>query len=81
MVAIRPLNRLEEVMRELLQTPLVEKAKLTGTDIEVEIKGDEKASAAILTGLIQKGFDIVEFKQRRADLETVFMNITKGEVQ
>jgi len=35
----------------------------------------------LLVGLIQYGFRVLEFRQRRAGLEEIFMNVTKGEVQ
>ena len=34
-----------------------------------------------VASLVQDGFRVLEFRQQRADLEEVFMNITKGEVQ
>ena len=34
------------------------------------------------TGLeVQRGHRIIEFKQQRANLEEIFMNVTKGAVQ
>ncbi len=43
--------------------------------------GDESAACDILTQLIARGFKIVEFRQTRANLENLFMTITKGGVQ
>lgn len=78
---IRPLDRHDELIRELIQMPNVIGAKITGDDIEFEIDGSEKVAGEILGSVVKKGFCIVEFRPKRADLETVFMNVTKGEVQ
>jgi hypothetical protein len=49
--------------------------------IEVEVNGGESACCDLLAGLVQASFRVVEFRQRRAGLEEVFMNVTTGEVQ
>lgn len=79
---IRLLNNHEEVCRHLLETPGVERAiVLTDNSLEVEVNGTEETCCDLLAGLVQKNFRVLEFRQRRADLEEVFMNVTKGEVQ
>lgn len=78
---IRPAEKHQELLRDLLQTPLVESANLLGEEIELELTGSERDCAELLSSLVKKEYLIVEFRQRRADLETVFMNVTKGEVQ
>jgi ABC-2 type transport system ATP-binding protein len=81
-VHIRALDRHEELCARLLQTPHVEEAKLLiDQTIETEINGSEEACCELLAELVRAGFRVVEFKQRRAGLEQVFMNVTKGEVQ
>jgi ABC-2 type transport system ATP-binding protein len=81
-VHIRLLNDHEEVHRYLLETPGVEKASvLLDRSLEVEVNGTEEACCDLLAGLVQRNFRVLEFRQRRADLEEVFMNVTRGEVQ
>jgi ABC-2 type transport system ATP-binding protein len=80
-VSIRPTSRLDEVYKELLQMPFVEEARLLGNEVEATVAGTEEACGQILALLVQKGFSIAEFKHHRADLEEIFMRITKGEVQ
>lgn len=81
-VVIRTLERPEELQKQLLQTPNVEKASLlVDASIEVVINGTEVTCCDLLADLVHLGFRIVEFRQRRADLEQIFMNVTKGEVQ
>src|SRR5262245_13264516 len=80
-VSIRVLNRQEELYRELLETPGVERVNLMGEEVAAEINGDEEACCALLASLVGHGHHIVEFKQQRANLEEIFMTVTKGVVQ
>jgi ABC-2 type transport system ATP-binding protein len=81
-VHIRLLARHEEAYKHLLQTPNIEKATLlVDNTIEAEVIGAEETCCDLLVGMIQVGFRILEFRQRRAGLEEIFMNVTKGEVQ
>ncbi len=80
-VRIRPAERLEELHKELLQMPRVENARLVGNEVEAEVDGPEAACGELLTALIQRGYQIAEFKRQQADLEEIFMKITKGDVQ
>lgn len=80
-VTMRTLDRLDELHKELLQTPNIEEARLVGNEIEVEISGNEEMAALLLTHLVQRGHRLVEFRQQRANLEELFMSVTRGEVQ
>ncbi len=80
-VTIRPLDRVEDLYKELLQTANVEDVRLVGPEVEAHISGDEDACCDILETILHKGFRILEFKQRQTHLEEIFMNITEGKVQ
>ncbi|MDX2030901.1 MAG: ABC transporter ATP-binding protein [Blastocatellia bacterium] len=80
-VLIRVLDRPERLHRELLETPGIERASFAGNEIAAEVTGGDEACAALLAALIGRGHPIIEFKQQRANLEEVFMNVTKGAVQ
>jgi ABC-2 type transport system ATP-binding protein len=80
-ILVRPLERQEELYRELLQTHNVQAARLVGADIAVDVNGSDEVCADILSALVGRGFRLIEFKQDRANLEDIFMNITRGEVQ
>jgi ABC-2 type transport system ATP-binding protein len=69
------------LLKELLQTPHVGNAREVANEIHFELTGDESAVCDILGGLIAKKFKIIEFRQTRANLEDIFMNVTKGGVQ
>jgi ABC-2 type transport system ATP-binding protein len=74
-------HRNPQLLKELLQTPLVEKARDVSNEIHFEVAGDEAAACDVLNGLVAKNFKIIEFRQTKANLEDIFMNVTKGGVQ
>ncbi|HEX3857125.1 MAG TPA: ABC transporter ATP-binding protein [Verrucomicrobiae bacterium] len=81
-VAIRLLDgQGAQLLKELLQTPFVGNARDVANEIHFELTGDESAACDILGGLIAKKFKIIEFRQTKANLEDIFMNVTKGGVQ
>ena len=81
LLTIRTLNDLGELHRHLLELPQVQAARMDGSAVEAAIDGDDDACAAVLAELIKRGVPVVEFTHRRADLEELFMTVTKGEVQ
>src|SRR5215813_10662780 len=80
-VLIRVLGDREELYRELLQTPGVEAARLNGDEVMAEVNGDDEALCALLATLVGRGHRVIEFRQQRANLEEIFMSVTKGVVQ
>ena len=80
-VAIRSLNRQDEMYKALLIMPSVAAVNQLGDEIEVKVSGTEDTCSELLGILIKSGYRIVEFKQRGSDLESVFMNVTTGVVQ
>ncbi len=80
-MVIRPTSRAEELYKTLLQMPHVKSARLDGSNIECDVIGDEETCCDLLAEMLRQGYRIAEFRQRKADLEQVFMQITRGEVQ
>ena len=80
-VVIRPLNRQDELYKAMLIMPSVASVNRLGDEIEARISGADESCCDLLENLIQSGYRIIEFKQRGSDLESVFMNVTKGVVQ
>jgi ABC-2 type transport system ATP-binding protein len=80
-VLIRPLNRQDDLYKVLLLIPNVTAVNQLENEIEVKITGSEETCSDLLENLIRDGYRIVEFKQQGSDLESVFMNVTKGQVQ
>ncbi|MBN2684811.1 MAG: ABC transporter ATP-binding protein [Pontiellaceae bacterium] len=80
-LAIRPLENLDLVRRELQQIPIIESLHEEAGELIVSVDGTERDGADILATLIQKGCRLTEFRQESVDLEDIFMSITKGDVQ
>ncbi len=70
-----------QLIKELLQMPFVENARDVANEIHFEMTGDESAACDILGRLVAGGYKVTEFRQTKANLEDIFMNITKGGVQ
>lgn len=79
-VFIRALCPEKELQAQLLQIPGVSQVRLLGKGVEADIEGTEKDSSVVLSALIRNGVEVVEYKQLKAGLEDIFMNITKGEL-
>jgi ABC-2 type transport system ATP-binding protein len=80
-VIIRPLDEPEGLYKHVLLLPNIEAARLVDHSVEVDLAGPEEGCWELLAGLVRNGYRIVEFRQQRADLEQLFMNVTRGEVQ
>jgi ABC-2 type transport system ATP-binding protein len=80
-VIIRTLGQLDELHKHLLVQPGVEEVKGLDQAVEATVAGDEEDCCRLLAGLVGAGYRIVEFRPRRADLEQIFMNVTRGDVQ
>jgi ABC-2 type transport system ATP-binding protein len=81
-VILRPLERVEELLKTLLQTPGVEDARIDDGAVEADLAdGSDEACCALLESVIGAGFRILEYRPRRADLEQIFLDVTRGDVQ
>ncbi len=80
-VLVRPLNRQDDLYKSLLLMPNVAAVHRLENEIEVKITGSEETCSDLLANLIRDGYRIVEFRQHGSDLESVFMDVTKGEVR
>ncbi|MBB6428837.1 ABC transporter ATP-binding protein [Algisphaera agarilytica] len=80
-VAIRTKDRNEELYKTMLEMPYVKQAKQAGPYVEAEVAGDEDQACELLAELLRREYRIIEFKQVETDLEQLFMDVTKGDVQ
>jgi len=79
-VVIRSLGPVEQLHKHLLLQPDVEAVRLIDQAVEVDVAGSDETCCDLLGRLIHDGYRILEFRPRRADLEQIFMNVTRGEV-
>jgi ABC-2 type transport system ATP-binding protein len=80
-VTVRPLGRLDELHRYLLLRPGVEEVRATEEALEVDYAGGDEEACDLLSAMIKDGYRIVEFHPKQADLEQIFMTVTRGDVQ
>lgn len=80
-VIIRPLGEVGRLHTAVLQIPGVESATINMNVVEVDLAGGDEQCGELLHALISQGFRIAEFRQQRDNLEKIFMDVTKGEVQ
>ncbi|MBF0545510.1 MAG: ABC transporter ATP-binding protein [Candidatus Riflebacteria bacterium] len=80
-IIIRARGKEKELITWVLQLPFVEQAFQIGEEIEIDVVGEDEILISLLSQLVKEEFPISEFRKLRTDLETVFMNLTKGEVQ
>jgi ABC-2 type transport system ATP-binding protein len=80
-VVVRVLSELEDLHRHLLVQPGIEEVRLMDGELEVDVAGDEENCCRLLADLVGKGYRVLEFRPRRADLEQIFMTVTRGDVQ
>jgi len=80
-VHIRCLEKPEELATALMQSPLVRESRVLGPVIEADVIGGDDNCSELLRYLVDRQLRIVEFHQHQADLEDVFMTVTKGQVQ
>ncbi len=78
---IRPIDEMDGLCKYLLLQPEVINPVVAGKNVEIEFEGSDEEAFAFLQRLLQQNFKIVEFRFRQQNLESIFMNITKGEVQ
>jgi ABC-2 type transport system ATP-binding protein len=80
-VVIRVLGSLDALHKHLIVQPGIESVRPLDTSVEVEVDGDEQDCCRLLADLVAGGFRVLEFRPREANLEDVFMSVTRGDVQ
>ena len=80
-VVLVPLENTESLLNVLLVEPNITNVNTVGRAIEFIYDGDEKNISDLVARLFAEGYKLIEFKIKKQNLESVFMNITKGEVQ
>lgn len=79
-IRIRVLGSLHDLHKHLLVTPDVEEVRPMDDSLEVDVAGTEEVCCELLARLVRDGYKVLEFRPLRADLEQIFMTVTKGDV-
>ena len=80
-VVVRTMGDPAALHRRLLQTPGVDEARLGEGTVEADVVGGEQECCDLLAALVAAGVPVLEFRPQRADLEQIFMDVTRGDVQ
>ena len=70
----------DALVRALLESPGVTRAVPRGPFVSAALEGGEEAVSALLSSLFSRGVPVVECRVEAANLEEVFMNVTKGDI-
>ncbi|PCJ57302.1 MAG: ABC transporter ATP-binding protein [Planctomycetota bacterium] len=73
----------EDILIHLNEIPFVEQVEeiTKGKKFKLKVNGNKNQIPQILKNLIDSGYLVMEFKLEGQNLEDLFLNITKGEVQ
>jgi ABC-2 type transport system ATP-binding protein len=80
MIQIKFYENAETGLRVLRREPDVSQIQQDGTDVTIELAGDDRQSAELLERLVAEGARIHSFAEKEPTLEDVFMLVTKGAV-
>ncbi len=80
-VIIRALDRVEQLHRFLLERPETEAVQRSTRGLELTARCDDRGWAELLAALVGAGFPVIEFRPKANDLESVFLQLTRGELR
>src|ERR1043166_5502091 len=76
-ILIEVVDKAQQAKDILLQQPNVEKVEVQGNTLQVAFKGVEAALPHLLRTLVTAGISVVWFQEVEADLEQIFLKVTK----
>jgi len=79
--AMRVVEFQDRLVRDLMQFPYIDQPRPAGNEVHFEVEGTEDNAFEVLNLLVNHGYRVVEFRQTKANLEDIFMNVTEGHVQ
>ena len=71
----------EEVINKISLKPLVSDITVIGNTLEFKYSGTDDQLTELVNELLDEGIHFTSFGFRKDNLESVFMNVTKGIVQ
>ena len=79
--AMRVVEFQDRLVRDLMQFPYDARPRPAGNEVHFEVEGTEDNAFEVLNLLVNHGYRVVEFRQTKANLEDIFMNVTEGKLQ
>lgn len=80
-VQLKTITPAPDLPNKLVLQPLISNISVNGNLIEFEYEGTDAQAAELLTFLVKEGIAVGSFGFKQQNLESIFMNITKGDVQ
>jgi ABC-2 type transport system ATP-binding protein len=78
---VRTRGNVHDLQRTLLELPGVGETRVDEDEVVLEFAGSEDEACDLLGELVRRGQRVSEFRQQRANLEQIFMDVTTGGVQ
>ncbi len=80
-LVVKPVSDQEALSRMLVLEPGIANLVVNGKYLECDFGGSDEEAGDLLARMVAGGHRLIEFRFRQQNLESVFMNITRGEVQ
>jgi ABC-2 type transport system ATP-binding protein len=80
-MTVRVLGEVERTQQFFLLQPHVQNVSVLDGHVSFDFTGDHDALADLLSRAVGEGLRVVDFHQREADLEDIFMRTTEGHLQ
>ena len=77
-IIIEVLGDKQQAIELLRENPDITNISVRENEILVEFTGNEEAGATLLGYMVGKGIKVAKFFREKGDLETIFLDITKG---
>ncbi len=79
-ICVRLAGRHNDCCEFLAKRPEVAKVSFVDGTVDLLYRGDPETQHVLLAALVQAGFPVQSFSERAMDLETLYMQVTKGVV-
>lgn len=80
-LSVKVIENIGELAKKIILEPKISNPVVLGNSIEFNYGGTDLEASALLAALIKQDYKVISFGFKQQSLESVFMNITKGDVQ
>lgn len=78
-IIIKPLDKIEELLKLLKEQPLVKGIRQNAADITFDYDGVDADMSALLKQIVLADIPLLSFREKEGNLEDIFMQVTGGE--
>lgn len=80
-IKIEVLGEIEKCVKILQEEPLIKSVLESERDVEIEFTGKPMELSNLLKKLLSSNIPVISFKPLESNLETIFMDVTKGDAE